>query len=55
MEKNCEQETFAGPSLAIAAMHVSASRRSDTSLALLKPLVFPDLGIQSKISFMNRL
>lgn len=33
-EKNCAQETFAGPSFVIAAMQLSASMRRDLSLAL---------------------
>lgn len=45
MEKNCGQETFAGPSFVIAAMQVSASMRTDTSLAFPDPndVPFPQL------------
>jgi hypothetical protein len=53
MEKNCEQESFAGPTLMITAMLVSPSIRSDTSLALLKlpHVFFLDLGNPSNIIF----
>jgi hypothetical protein len=33
-EKNCGQETFVVPSFVIAALHVSASKRSEISLPL---------------------
>jgi hypothetical protein len=45
MEKNCGQETFVGPSFMIAALQVSASKRSETSLPLpgLEDKPFPNL------------
>jgi hypothetical protein len=45
MEKNCGQETFVGPSFMIAALQVSASKRSETSLPLpgLEDMPFPNL------------
>lgn len=53
MEKNGAQETFAGPSLAIAAMQLSASMRTDMSLGPPETEDRPFLNLKKKTSDSN--
>jgi hypothetical protein len=56
-EKNCGQETFVVPSFVIAALHVSASKRSEISLPLPeiedKPL--PNLKVNQNNLILTRI